>query len=272
MCEISTADGFVEINENLGDMIKYVANEPSVGLYYIQQHAQTAVPNVVRLKNNVMEKSHEVSLHTEDLEDSVAMTKSMKECGFSIIDDMLRDIKTSLTIMSTKQPVRGVIQHRNSSYQMSGPTSSWGPVTWARSAVSVQGSDDERGRSYFSNVFKKAGNLKWGQLKEMGDSSVGGDLSSYDGDRRLSAPVSSSSTQPDESDELPVSSQVQDEMANGDNVATKGKPRPLLPPSNDFDEFKADREARLEEWLKGSSSIVQKGTGDAQGSHLLDSL
>lgn len=273
MFELSIADGFVEINESLGDMIKYVANEPSVGLYYIQQHAQNAVPNVIRLKNNIIEKSHEVSLHTDDLEDSIAITKSMKDCGFPIIDKMIRDIKTSLTIMSTKQPLRGVVQHWNSSYQMGtgvgSGSSSWG--NWARSAVSLQ-NDGERGGSYFSNVLKsakkKAGNLKWRQLdlKEQRETVGGGDLSNY-GDPRLLPSVSNSSTQPDEADELPALGNL--------HGTIDGEQQPVIPASVDYDKFKADRGARLEEWLNGvgsESSILHKRTGNTEGNHQFDSL
>lgn len=262
MCELSVADGFVEINENLGDMIKYVANEPSVGLYYIQQHAQNAVPNIVRLKNNILEKSHEVSLQTEDLEDSVAMTRMMKKCGSPVIDEMIRDIKASLTIMSTKQPVRGAIQQRSSSYQV-GPASTWGSVTWARTTATDQ-KDGERSSSYFSNMFKsakeKAVNLKWPQVPQL--------------DVKESLPSGSNSpTQAEETDELPISSQVEDEAVEGDKLPTSGKSQLILPEGRDFDKFKADREARLEEWLEGSGGILQNERGDIEGHghHLLDS-
>jgi len=229
MCELSAADGFVEINENLGDMIKYVANEPSVGLYYIQLHAQNAVPNVVRLKNTVAKKSQELSLHTEDLEDSIAVTRSMKQCGFPAIDEMIADIKASLTIMSTKQPVRGVIQPRSSSYQIG--------ADWARSAVD----DSEKGGSYLTNVLKsakeKAGSLKWPAL-----------------DLRYAelAPSGNDTTQQDEGDELPLSSPVEGEMLNDGNAPFDESPQPALSALKDYDEFKAHREARLERWLKGN--------------------
>lgn len=246
MCELSAADGFVELNENLGDMIKYVANEPSVGLYYIQLHAQNAAPNVVRLKNNVLEKSQELTFHTEDLEDSIAVTRSMKQCGLPIIDEMIADIKTSLTIMSSKQPVRGVIQPRSSSYQIGGPRPNpWGPVTWARNAVS----DGERG-SYFSSVLKsakeKAGNIKWPPPLDL----------TYGEPRLLISGSNDESTQPEEGDELPLSSPVQGEMLNDGNVLSEENPRSELSDLKDYDEFKADREARLEEWLKGNHQYI----------------
>ncbi|XP_028119525.1 uncharacterized protein LOC114317035 [Camellia sinensis] len=102
MHELSTVDGFVEVTESLAEMIKYVANEPSVGLFYVQQHTQNAVPNLINLKNNVMEKSWGLTLHTKDLEDSIAMVRSMKDCGFPIADEMIGDIKKSLAIMGNR--------------------------------------------------------------------------------------------------------------------------------------------------------------------------
>ncbi|XP_057746384.1 uncharacterized protein LOC130965637 [Arachis stenosperma] len=103
------ADSFVELGECWVEMIKYVANEPSIGLFFIQQHTQTDVPNIIKLRNNVIVKSRETSLHTQDLEDSIVMVRSMKECGFSIVDEMIGDIKKSLITMGTKQPKKGLI-------------------------------------------------------------------------------------------------------------------------------------------------------------------
>lgn len=54
-----------------------------------------------------MEKIHEVTLHTEDIEDSIHVVNSMSECGLSIANDMIQDINRSLLIMSTSQPKRG---------------------------------------------------------------------------------------------------------------------------------------------------------------------
>ena len=75
----STVDGFVEITESLMDMIKFIANEPSAGLFYVQQHTHTAVPNLINLTSKTEGKSRQVTLHTAD---SIVMVRSMKECGF----------------------------------------------------------------------------------------------------------------------------------------------------------------------------------------------
>ncbi|GMG99436.1 hypothetical protein Nepgr_001276 [Nepenthes gracilis] len=255
MCEFSTADGFVEISECLGDMIKYVANEPSVGLYYIQQHAQNAVPNVVSLRNNIIEKSRETVLQTEDLEDSITMMKSMKECGFPVVNEMIVDIKRSLATMSTEQPIRRLIQRPSSSFHIRGRTSSWGPTAWGPNAGSAL-RDSEKMGGFLSGIFKsakeKAENLKWPQI----------DLKEFrliEGEVPLSVPAGSNGLTrlDEETEELPISSRIVDELEEDTN---------LLSASDNFDEFKAGKEARLQEWLEESGSVDHKGTDDESAS------
>ena len=38
------------MKEGVDDMIKFLANEPSVGLFFVQQHAQTSMPYLLNLK------------------------------------------------------------------------------------------------------------------------------------------------------------------------------------------------------------------------------
>ncbi|VFQ83641.1 unnamed protein product [Cuscuta campestris] len=101
MHEFSAADGFVEIAESLAEMIKFVANEPSAGLFYIQQHVHNAIPNLVHLKTKVADRCREATLRTEDSEDSIAMARSMKNCGFRISKEMIQDIRHTLAVMSS---------------------------------------------------------------------------------------------------------------------------------------------------------------------------
>lgn len=255
MHEFSAADGFLEITEGLSEMIKYLANEPSVGLFYVQQHTQNAVHNLINLKNSVVEKSHETALHTEDLEDSITMVTSMKECGLPIADEMITDIKKSLAIMSMKQPRKGLIGSPSSSFQI-GKTSSWGRATWGRSSVFAQ-QEGERSDGYFSTVIKsakqKASNLKWPQLDKE-------ELGQTRGKRQESLPtvsplvvaVSSDTTIPyTEVDELPVSIPTADdlpeEQASLGNLPTNN----LSSASETYEVFTANRAAKLEEWLEG---------------------
>ncbi|XAR52333.1 hypothetical protein NMG60_11020335 [Bertholletia excelsa] len=254
MHEFSTADGFAEITESLAEMIKYVANEPSVGLFYIQQHIQNSVPNLVNLKAHACEKSHEMSLHTEDLEDSITMVRSMKECGFPIADEMIKDIKKSIAIISTKQPKKGLINSPRLGFQV-GRTSSWGPSTWGRSASYAQ-QDGERTGNYLSSVLKsakeRASNFKWPQL-DYGESkqSSGEKLKFYPSPPLPVAATSMGSIIPDVLvEELPLSSQIDNELEEEESSVDEGPSHDkLLSLSENYDEFKADREAKLEEWL-----------------------
>ncbi|KAI7987268.1 hypothetical protein LOK49_LG13G00073 [Camellia lanceoleosa] len=237
-------------------MIKYVANEPSVGLSYVQQHTQNAVPNLINLKNNVMEKSRELTLHTEDLEDSITMVRPMKDCTFPIADEMIGDIKKSLAIKSTKQPKRGLIHNPSSGFQM-GRTSSWGPSTWGFNTDSMW-QDGERTGNYLASVLKsakeRASNFKWPLLDPKESiQSKGKKLVSY---LNPPLPVSASitnSTLPDaEADELPMSSQIDDELQQELPVDESASNHQLVLFSENYDEFTTEREAKLEEWLGGT--------------------
>jgi hypothetical protein len=250
----SMVDGFAEITESLAEMIKYVANEPSVGLFYIQQHTQNAVPNVIRLKNNVVEKSRETNLRTEDLEDSITVVKSIKECGFPVADEMIRDIRTSLAILSAKQPRRGLINSPVSGFQM-GRTSSWGPGTWGRNGDDAK-KDGKRTSNYVSTVFKsakeRASNFKWPprDSKESTTNQAEKPLS-YPNPSQLVG-ISSSSLPAAELDELPLSSLTADEQEldkEKDQVGVNSPPHNILLVTENHNDFQADKEAKLEEWL-----------------------
>lgn len=260
MHEFSAADGFVEIAERLAEMIKYAANEPSVGLFYIQQHTQNAVPNLINLKNSVTEKSRLLTLHTEDLEDSITSVGSMKECGFPIADEMIKEITKSLSIMSTKQAKSGLIQNPSSGFRM-GRTSSWGPSTWGRN-VGSQRQDGERSSNYISSVLKsakeRATNFKWTQL----DSREMRQIKRERVVPRSSTPPPAPDT---EVDELPLSSRIADELQQEEDFSVDesfSKHEPVLLPEN-FEEFRADREAKLEEWLGSSDSEDGRVVGGA---------
>lgn len=218
MHEFSTVDGFAEINESLAEMIKYIANEPSVGLYYIQQHVRNAAPNVLNLNNSVLDKSRETLLHTEDLDDSIAMVKSMKECGSPIADEMIGDIKNSLAIMSSKQPRRGLIVNNAAAASPWSRSSSM--LTTARGSDYSQ--DNSEGSSYFTSVFKsakeKASNIKWPQL----------DFT----EQKVESSPSVESKELEEGEEEEV-------LSKGDHMVETTK----------FEEFKAGKEASLKAWL-----------------------
>ncbi|XP_042443514.1 indole-3-pyruvate monooxygenase YUCCA2-like [Zingiber officinale] len=64
---------------------------------------------VVRDSDKVRKKIHEVSLHTENMEDSICSVRSMAECGTPIADGMIEDINRSLQLMSASKLNRGLL-------------------------------------------------------------------------------------------------------------------------------------------------------------------
>ncbi|KAK6135517.1 hypothetical protein DH2020_030731 [Rehmannia glutinosa] len=252
MHDFSTADGFVEITENLADMIKFVANEPSVGLFYIQQHTHNATPNLLNLKNNVVEKSHETTLHTEDLEDSIVMLRSMKECGFPIADEMIKDIKKSLSIVSTKQPKRGLIY--NSSAGFLGRTSSWSPATWGQNSL-YSNHDSEKSTGYLSSIFKSAKQTANNFKRPQVESKETMQSKPFDLNPAVPSTSSNTLTVPEaENEELdfPLSSEIERELQEESQLSKSLSHQQFLSLYENYDEFKADREAKLEEWLGGT--------------------
>lgn len=253
MHEFSTVDGFVEVGESMAEMIKYVANEPSVGLFYVQQHIQHAVPNLVSLKSKVTDKSREMALHTEDSEDSIAMIKSMEEYGHSIANEMIKDIETSLALLPAKQSKGGLVNNPGLGFKI-GRTRSWSPVAWGRNHGSPLQSG-EKSTSYFSNVIKsakeKASYLKWTQTETNAGIPVSGPHQEPPTPLVTTGKESSSLEAPEvEIDELPVSSpladELQEEVEEAKSIAHEEE---LLSLAKNYNEFKADREAKLELWL-----------------------
>lgn len=248
MHEFSTTDGFVEIADNLADMVKFVANEPSVGLFYVQQHVRNAVPNLVNLKSKVVEKCHETTLHAEDLEDSIAMARSMKDCGFPIAEGMIKDIRHSLTVLSARDGKKGLINMRSSSFQL-GRGTSWGRSSSAKPDV-------ERGgylSKMFGSVREKPSSIKWPQLepRELKPAKAGEPSFSFRPQTPLDA--SSSSTVADaDSDDLPVSSPIVDDGHEVQVDRSLSRDHRILSSSKSYEELSS--EARLEHWLEGTSN------------------
>ncbi|TKY51629.1 hypothetical protein E2542_SST23148 [Spatholobus suberectus] len=126
--------------------------------------------------------------------------------------------------------------------------------------------------NYLSNVLRsakqKASSFKWRQLNTRG--------SIYSMDEKplmypnLSLSVTSasitSSFPATETDELPVSSQVEDESQH-EQTDVSDISINFLSVSDRYDDFKANKEAKLEEWLDGTGTLDDNcGTGDEKRS------
>ncbi|KAL4390173.1 hypothetical protein AHAS_Ahas03G0118600 [Arachis hypogaea] len=129
------------------------------------------------------------------------MVRSMKECGFSIVDEMIGDIKKSLITMGTKQPKKGLIRPATNIDR----TSSAG-----NSAIYALESSEKRGIT---------------------------------------------SSQGMKTEEFNLSNLIKDEpqfQSQPQHNDVRDLEKLLV--SEKYDDFKANIEAKLEEWLKGTNS------------------
>ncbi|KAL4290247.1 hypothetical protein GQ457_14G022500 [Hibiscus cannabinus] len=90
---------------------------------------------VLNIGNRVAGKSCEASLHVENLEDLITVVKSMKECGFPIVDELINDIMDSLMLIPVKQLKQGLVDHLDSNFTTI--NRSWGPISWGYDSVNV---------------------------------------------------------------------------------------------------------------------------------------
>ncbi|GAQ78301.1 hypothetical protein KFL_000100660 [Klebsormidium nitens] len=68
-----------EVHEKVADIATQIANEPSVGLYYVQQHVQKAVPALVDAKKQVAHGRDITNFVGEDVKTATTTIQGMKE-------------------------------------------------------------------------------------------------------------------------------------------------------------------------------------------------
>ncbi|CAN6480643.1 unnamed protein product [Victoria cruziana] len=281
MHDFSTVDGFMDVNDCVVEMIQRIANEPSVGLFYIQQHTQNAVPNLIRTKDRVVEKSKEVALHTADLEDSITIVRSMKDFGVPIADQMTKDIQKSLIMLSSvKLQKRPFLNRLTSEGESSSSrrglrmarSGSWGGSMFGSSSLSTRAKEtgnwddgspstsepsqltESKGSSKLSTMLnsakQKASVLNWLQRDASGSHSLN---SKFSGSIGATPPPMDI-----QADDAPLSRHKshQSEMIEHYEPASTGDssvesytddPSEIM---ESYEKFKSDREAKLEEWLK----------------------
>ncbi|XP_008810366.2 uncharacterized protein LOC103721802 [Phoenix dactylifera] len=250
----STVDGFLSVKEGVDEMIKYLANEPSVGLFFVQQHAQTSMPYLLNVKDKVVEEIHEVTLQTEDIEDSIYVVRSMTEYGLPIADEMIKDINKSLHIMSTSQPKRGLIQNPIWGFQAGRASSSTRyPFN---SNISSGRQSGGSSRNYLSAVFssakQKAVGFRWGQPGTVPKGPQSEQPVSSSIPPLSAVNIGALSSLPDvEGEELPLSSHLSDDLLDeADAVGESLYSHDMSSMKEIYDKFKSEREVKLEEWLQ----------------------
>eukprot|EP00850_Spirogloea_muscicola_P009012 SM000049S16783 [mRNA] locus=s49:606185:607763:- [translate_table: standard] len=93
-----------EVYDKLADILKQLANEPSVGLYYVQQHALKATPAVVALRDTVRGTTAEAVYATEDVRAAATSVRTMKGVGPPTIDAMLARIQNCEVLRLSPKP------------------------------------------------------------------------------------------------------------------------------------------------------------------------
>ncbi|XP_042452446.1 uncharacterized protein LOC122037054 isoform X2 [Zingiber officinale] len=153
----SSIDSFFnDVKEGVDEMIVSLANDPTVGLFFVQQHAHASMPYLLGVKDKVRKKIHEVSLHTENMEDSICSVRSMAECGTPIADGMIEDINRSLQLMSASKLKRGLTRDTSWGFRVSNPNTG---NSFSHRYLS----------SIFDSVKQKATRLGWPQSSTVKD-------------------------------------------------------------------------------------------------------
>jgi len=245
---LSPADGFLRVKDGVDGMIKYVANEPSVGLYFVQQHARASMPLLLDVKGKLAEKTHEVILHTEDMEDSICAVISMADFGLPLADDMIKDISRSLQIMSKTQPKRGLIQNPSWGFESRKSSGTWDELG------STNGSSR---RNYLSSMFntakQKASSFRWPQPDFTTKDDISENSASSAAPESSQAGGQGASTPDTEKDDLPISSRLSD----GTTGTNRSLPATGVSETVEaYNKFKEEQELKLQEWLRDSEEAV----------------
>ncbi|XP_064971260.1 uncharacterized protein LOC135616001 isoform X5 [Musa acuminata AAA Group] len=81
-----TVDGFfLIVKEGVDEMIKLLANEPSVGLFFVEQHARTSMPYLLGLKNTFYEQQSHNILAQNDFRERKFMEEDLPSLEWNSI-------------------------------------------------------------------------------------------------------------------------------------------------------------------------------------------
>nr|BAJ95576.1 predicted protein [Hordeum vulgare subsp. vulgare] len=246
--DLSPADGFLCVKEGVDEMIKHVANEPSLGLYFVQQHAQASMPILLDVKGKVTEKTREITLHTEDIEDSICAVRSMAEFGLPIADDMIKDINKSLKIMSKTQPKRGLIQNPIWGFQSDKSSEPWNDLDTTNG-----GSSKNYLSSMLNTAKQKASSLRWPQTDFAMNDGVSEKSVSSTAQESSPAGGHGASTPSDAERDEVVS--ISNSLLENKNAATMNQglsPSDISHTAESYNKFKEEQELKLQEWLRES--------------------
>ncbi|EGG16011.1 hypothetical protein DFA_09683 [Cavenderia fasciculata] len=88
--DANTAESILKSNKKISDYIHHLANEPSVGMYHVQEHIRKAVPKNVTLKKEVKNLTSHIEDISYNVDDSIKAIQSINEITtFNHIHELL---------------------------------------------------------------------------------------------------------------------------------------------------------------------------------------
>lgn len=100
--ESDTVQKINRVNQLSSEFIAQLANEPSIGLYHIQEHVHRAHPKMVSVKKELQQRNVEVEEALYDLELSLRAVKTLPHIhSFNNIQTYISDSLQSLRAIST---------------------------------------------------------------------------------------------------------------------------------------------------------------------------
>eukprot|EP00271_Cylindrocystis_brebissonii_P017444 TRINITY_DN4547_c0_g2_i1.p1 TRINITY_DN4547_c0_g2~~TRINITY_DN4547_c0_g2_i1.p1 ORF type:complete len:592 (-),score=115.77 TRINITY_DN4547_c0_g2_i1:161-1936(-) len=84
-----------EVFEPVSDVVKMLANEPAIGLFYVQHHVQRGIPNAMALTGQLKEGSTLAEYAVDDVQAARAGVRTIKEVGPPLVERMLQSLENS---------------------------------------------------------------------------------------------------------------------------------------------------------------------------------
>lgn len=97
------------VHDSMTETLKQVVNEPSVGLYFVQEHVHKAVPTVLGLNAQLEEMTGDAELATADAKDCLSSLQTMKECGPPVIEHMIKVLNSASNTIPVRRSMRGSV-------------------------------------------------------------------------------------------------------------------------------------------------------------------
>jgi len=74
-----TCEKASKVNQEISEWLQFLSNEPSLGLYYVQDNIFRSVPRLVDLKKNLRSQKQKIEEKVADVEYSIRVIKSLNE-------------------------------------------------------------------------------------------------------------------------------------------------------------------------------------------------